>query len=113
MIVKDCVEPLALKVLAGESRLDRQVTGGYVGDLLSSVMARAAPGNLWVTIQGHPNVVAVATLVGISGVIVTEGGRVDQATLDKAEQEGIPILSSPRTSFSVVADLAGLGVKGS
>lgn len=112
MMVRDVARQLDLKIVAGENRLDREVTGGYAGDLLSCVMAGAASGNLWVTVQGHPNVVAVATLTGISGVIVTEGARIDPGVADKANQEGIPILSSLKPSFEVVAALAGLGITG-
>jgi len=110
--VEDVVEQLELRVAAGENGLGREVTGGYVGDLLSWVMAKAARGNLWVTVQSHPNVVAVAVLAGISGIVVAEGARIDPATLEKATQEGIPILSSHKSSFTVVAELASLGVKG-
>lgn len=110
--VRDVIERLPLKLMAGEGGLDREVSGGYVGDLLSLVMAKAASGNLWVTVQGHPNVVAVAILVGLSAIIVAEGARIDAATLEKAEQEGVPLLSSPEPSFEVVAGLVGLGVKG-
>lgn len=113
MIVRDVVEHLALKVITGESELDSEITGGYVGDLLSCVMARATSGDVWITVQGHPNVVAVAVLVGISAIIISEGARIDPITLEKAEQEGIPVLSSRKASFSVVAELSALGVKGS
>ncbi len=112
MIVRDLVDKLDLQVVAGEGRLDRAVTGGYVGDLLSCVMAGAAAGNVWVTVQGHSNVVAVATLVGISGVVVTEGATIEPAVLERANQEGIPILSCTRPSFELVAAMADLGIKG-
>jgi hypothetical protein len=109
--VGDVVEKLAAKVLAGELQLDRHVTGGYVGDLLSCVMAGASTGDLWITVQGHPNVVAVASLVGLSGIVVSEGAKIDPVTLEKAKLEGIPILSSPRRSFTLIAALVALGVK--
>lgn len=112
MTIKDVVERLPVKVVAGETRLGREISGGYVGDLLSLVMAKAAFGDLWVTVQGHPNVVAVATLVGICGIVVAEGAKIDPATLEKAEQEGIPVLASRQPSFDVVAQLAALGLKG-
>ncbi|MGE5620134.1 MAG: DRTGG domain-containing protein [Sphingomonadaceae bacterium] len=110
--VRDVVERLPVKVVAGDRRLSREITSGYVGDLLSLVMARAPFGSVWVTVQGHPNVVAVAVLVGISAIIVSEGARIDAATLEKADQEGIPILSSAATSYDLVAELSGLGLKG-
>ncbi len=111
--VRDVAGHLSLKVMAGELRLDETINGGYVGDLLSLVMAKTFPGNIWVTVQGHPNVVAVAALVGLSAVIVAEGAKVDPMTLRRADQEGVPILSAKDSAFNVVAHLVELGVKGS
>lgn len=110
--VADLGRQLGLQVVAGEGQLDREVTGGYVGDLLSCVMAGAAAGDVWVTVQGHPNVVAVAVLVGISAIVVSEGARIDSGTREKAQQEGVPILACEKPSFSVVAELVAMGIKG-
>ncbi len=112
MVVRDLVEQLDLSVLAGDSGLERTVTGGYVGDLLSCVMAGATPGSIWVTVQSHPNIVAVATLTSVAAIIVSEGSRVEAPTLEKATQEGIPVLSSRQPSFEVVAGLVRLGIQG-
>lgn len=112
MTVRDVIEALDLKIVAGEAYLDRDIGGGYVGDLLSCVMATARPGQVWVTVQAHPNVVAVATLAGVSAVIVTEGKAVDLGTTERADREGIPVLCSHRTSFEVVARLVEIGVRG-
>lgn len=111
--VRDVVEQLKLKVVAGEDGLGREVSGGYVGDLLSCVMAQATAGNVWVTVQGHSNVVAVATLVGISAIIVAEKSRIDQSTLEKAEQERIPLLSTDRSAFCMVTNLVDMGIRDS
>jgi predicted transcriptional regulator len=108
--VQQIVEQLDLKVVAGASRLGQEVQGGYVGDLLSCVMARASAGSIWVTVQAHQNVVAVASLTGVSAVIVSEGAVIDATTVMRANQEEIPLLSTESTSFAVVAALAGLGV---
>ena len=71
------------------------MTGGYTSDLLSCAMAGAAKGNLWVTLQGHLNVVAVASLNELAGVIVTEGKPVTAETAGKAEEEGVVLLQTP------------------
>ena len=89
-----------------------EVTGGYASDLLSRVMTRARQGNVWVTLQSHPNIVAVAVLVELAGVIVTEGMSPDPVTLEKAAEEGVPILTSPHTTFTVVGQLTQLGIQG-
>ncbi len=112
MVVRELIEALDLKVLAGDAGLENKVSSGYVGDLLSCVMAGARSGAVWVTVQGHPNIIAVATLVGISGIIVTEGGRTEIATLEKANQEIVPLLVCDRSSFEVVSALASMGIRG-
>ena len=110
--VADIAERLALKVLTRKASLNKDITGGYASDLLGCVMARAQAGNIWVTLQAHPNVVAVATLLNLSGVIVAEGNTVGQPTIDKAEEEGIAILSTPSTTYTVVERLGENGVHG-
>lgn len=111
--VADIVEHLGLTVIAAQAGLSATVSGGYASDLLSCVMAKAQAGNVWVTLQAHPNVVAVASLLNLSSVVITEGTSVDQSTIDKAEQEGIPLLTTPLTSYSVVERLSALGIHGS
>lgn len=112
MRLKDIARELGATVETFPDGLANEVTGGYVGDLLSVVMARARQGNVWVTVHAHPNIVAVATLVGLSGIIVAEGTVVDPVTIERASEEGVTILSSPRSSFTVVAQLVRLGLEG-
>ena len=111
MNVRGIVQALDLKVVTGGADLSRQITGGYSGDLLSCVMARAKAGNVWTTLQAHPNVVAVASLLDLVAVIVTEGAPVAEDVMAKADAEGIILLSTPHTTFWVVSELARLGVK--
>ena len=81
------------------------VRGAYCGDMMSDVLAHARRGDLWITIQRHRNVVAVATLVGISGVVVT-GGRVPpEDTVALAEKENLPIFSTPLDNFQAAGRL--------
>ena len=110
MTVRELAAALDLSVLTGNDHLDREVTGGYASDLLSCVMAGARAGDVWVTLQAHANVVAVASLLTLAAVVITEGVRPDAAATEKAEVEGVVLLSSPRTTFAVVSALAGLGV---
>jgi len=112
MKLQDVVEELSLSVQAAGSKLETEVTGGYASDLLSCVMAKARQGNVWVTLQSHLNIVAVAALLQLAGIIVTEGMALDAATIEKANEEGIPVLTTPQTTFTVVGRLAELGIQG-
>ncbi len=87
---------------------DREVTGAYVGDLLSWVMGRAPADSAWVTIMSNLNVVAVASLADVACVILSEDVELDGDALEKAAREGINILSVPSGSYEVCAALAGL-----
>jgi hypothetical protein len=111
MKLEEVVRQLSLEVHASASKLDADVTGGYACDLLSYVMAKAKAGDLWVTVQGHPNIVAVASLIGLAGIVVAEGAKVEPATLEKAEQEGVLILTTPLTTYAVAGRLWELGVR--
>lgn len=110
--LKEIQQSLALEIAGSPDGLERVVEGGYASDLLSCVMSQAHAGFLWVTLQSHINVVAVASLLGLAGVIVTEGQRPDADTLARAEQEGVTLLLTPRTTFETVSLLAELGVRG-
>jgi len=110
--LEELCRQLSLEVRAAARKLRTEVTGGYAADLLSCVMARAQAGNVWVTLQGHPNIVAVASLLNLAGVIITEGMAPDANTLAKAEEQSIPILTTPLTTFTVVSKLSALGVRG-
>ncbi len=84
---------------------DREVTGGYCGDLLSWVMGRAESGDAWVTIMSNVNVIAVSVLADVACVVLAEGVELDSDALDKARSEGINVLSSKMNSFALSAKI--------
>ena len=110
MKLRELSQQLALEVQTAKEKLDTEVTGGYASDLLSWVMAKAQAGNVWITIQAHPNIVAVASLISLSGVIIAEGVTPEAATLEKAEQEGILVMTTPLPVYVVAGKMFELGV---
>jgi predicted transcriptional regulator len=106
--VREVAETLGLSIRTAQPKLDTEVTGGVVCDLLSVVLSGASQGNLWVTVQCHPNIVAVAVVSGLAGVVVTGGLEPERETLLKAEQEAIPILTTEASSFEVAGRLYSL-----
>ena len=108
--LKHIAEALKLAVSVREDLLTRPVSGGYAGDMLSDVLAHAREGQVWITLQTHTNIVAVASAKELCGIIVVNGRTPEAATLQKAEQENIPILVSPHPSYDVVARLCEMGV---
>ncbi len=109
MNVKELSEKFNLQVAAGREHLDREIQGGYCGDLLSNVMANASNGCIWLTVQTHQNIVAVAVLHEMAAIILTGGQEPDQETIDKAEEEGIPILIWPLTAYELAGQVYAAG----
>jgi predicted transcriptional regulator len=57
------------------------------------------------------NVVAVASLLGLSGVIIAGGVEPDEDTIQKAKDEDVPLFMTDWTAFEVVGMLYGMGVR--
>ena len=105
MRLKDIVERMPLSVGCGADRLDEDVRGGYAGDLLSDVIANSAAGDLWITMQVHVNIVAVAVLKDLAGIILIGGREPAEETLRKATSEHVPILLSRLSAFETAGKL--------
>jgi len=100
MTVKELVNQFDLEVVAGPD-LEKEIDGVYIGDLLSNVMARAEKKNLWLTVQGHQNVVAVALLVELSAVILVEDFEYEKNAIQRACQKGVNLLKTTNKSYSL------------
>ena len=111
MKVKELVDALNLKVLSGESGLDRDIEGCYVSDLLSDVMGNAEMGNIWVTLQVHKNVMAIASLKELACVILVKGQTAADETLEQSNEEGIPFLSTPMETYETAGKIYELGIR--
>jgi predicted transcriptional regulator len=112
MKLEKVVRELKMEVRSAAQNLSREVSGGYASDLLSDVMAHASNNHLWVTVQVHQNIVAVAVVKELAGVVIVNGREPDEETLTRAEREGIPILVTELPTFEVVGRLYQLGLRG-
>jgi predicted transcriptional regulator len=105
MTVGQIVEKLGLTVYSGKEGLDREVTGGYVSDLLSDVMGRADTGHIWVTLQTHKNVMAITSLKDLAAVILVSGYQPEPDTAAQSNEEAIPVLGTNLTTFEITGQL--------
>lgn len=94
-------EELNLKVLSGKIEDNMEISTGYCSDLLSDVMGNAKEGMLWITIQTHRNILAVASLKDIAAIIIANGQTPDDETLAKSKEEEILILGTDDTAFNI------------
>lgn len=108
MKVLDLSKKLNLQLLAGEGGLEKEISGYYVGDLLSWVMSKAKQGDVWVTVMGNINVAAVAVLTEVSAIILAEGSVADSALISRANSEDIPIFSSKEPAANLIIEIGKL-----
>jgi len=86
-------------------------TGGYSSDLLSCVMAGAKKGHLWITLQAHLNIVAIAALNEVAAIIITENAQPEATSIAKANQQGVILLSTPQPTYEINGKLWELGIQ--
>ena len=106
----DLVQALDLTVSAGSQELEKPVTGGYASDLLSDVIANSKEGDVWLTLQSHQNIVAVAFLNILAGIIIVNGRQPEEATIQKAQEQGVVVMCSAFPTYEVAGRLYQLGV---
>ncbi len=111
MKVREIIEILDCEVLTGNVNLEEEVKYGYTSDLLSEVIGKAHPDSVWITIQSHLNIVAVAVLVGIKAIVVCEGKTVDPKVVEKAIQEKVAIITTRENSFRTSGKLYEAGLR--
>ncbi len=108
MTLAEIAQELKLQIRSGENKLNVEVHGGYVGDLLSDVMANSKEGDVWITRQVHQNIVAVASLKEHAGIILVQGSEPASDTLDKARKEDIPVMVSDLPAFEAIGKVYNL-----
>jgi len=112
MKLTELIQKLNLSVRSTEGNLERQVTGGYASDLLSDVLAHSKEGDLWITLQVHQNIVAVASMKNLAGIVLVNGREPEQETIEKAEAENIAIMVTEMPTFELVGRLYSIGITG-
>ena len=101
MTLGEVADALKLEIRTGGADMNRMVEGGYVSDLLSDVIAGSKEGDLWITLQLHQNIVAVAFLNNLAGIVIVGGREPDPDTLKKAEEQSVPIMVSSMPTYEV------------
>ena len=87
---------------------DREIEGGYCGDLLSWVMGRATSGQAWITIMSNVNIIAVATLCDVAVIVLSENVSLDDGVKDTAEMRGINVIKTAMPTFEAALEIAKL-----
>lgn len=110
MTVRELMTLLDAKNLTEGTDESAEITCGYACDLLSWVLSHGKQGMAWSTVQTHVNVIAVAVLMEMACVILVEGVEPEAASMDKATDEGLPVLTTAKTAYEVCALMGRAGV---
>ncbi len=112
MKVAEAAKQLGGTLVAAKAAAEREILGGYASDLLSDVMANSHEGDIWITLQKHVNIVAVAQLNGLAAIVLVNGRQPEPETLARAEEMEVPIISTPMQAFDAAGVLYSLGIHG-
>ena len=109
MTIREVAEKLELKGLT--KVFDKSVTGVYISDMVSDVIANAKAGNLLVTVQVHANALAAANLVDICGIVVAQGKKPTDDVIKMAVKAEISIFSTALSRWQVATKLYEAGLR--
>jgi len=93
------------------NRAEADLTGCYISDLLSDVLAHASHGMLWITIHTHRNVISCATTKDIGAVLFVCGRKPDPGVVAEADAEGIVLLSTKMAAYEAAGKLWEAGLR--
>lgn len=99
MKLQNLADKLLLHAVSYDKGLNKDVSGGYVSDLLSDVLANCSEGSVWITLQKHTNIVAVASLKNLAGIIIVGGRELEEEVLKQAEAKEVTIMTTPMSAF--------------
>ena len=105
MKIKELSEKLNLKVLTAYDE-SKEITGCYCGDLLSWVMSKAKEGDVWLTVMGNVNAVAVAVLTECACIVLTENASLDEQAKQKAQMQGVCFLQSEKNAYELAVEIS-------
>ena len=111
MKLKDIIKELDLEVKTRDQNPEAEVKGAYASDLLSDVMAHSIEGCLWLTLQIHPNIVAVASMRDMAGIILVNGREPEAETIKRSNEENVTIMVSKLSTFDLAGKLYKMGVR--
>ena len=112
MKLKELAEQLGWELKTQNVPVEAEVRTGYASDLLSDVLANSIEGDLWVTRQTHLNIVAIAVMRDLSGILLVNGAQPEPDTVEKAAEKMVPIFRTSLPTFEIVGRLYQLGIIG-
>jgi len=112
MDLKKIKEILAAEMLWGSEDMCEDIKIASASDLMSDVLALAEPGSLLLSGLANPQVIRTAEMVEICAVCLVRGKKPEEATIELAEEMGIPLLSTKLPMYEACGRLYKNGLAG-
>lgn len=106
MQIDDLITQCNLRVLVGGEHMEQEVSGCYIGDLLSWAMGKVHAGDVWLTVMGNVNAIAVAVLTEASCLVLVDNASLDQEAKERAIQQGVVVLSTEQGAYELAIQIA-------
>jgi predicted transcriptional regulator len=90
--------------------LDAEVKGAYSADLMSDVLASIQSDTVLITGLCNPQVVRTAQMADILALIIVRDKKLPQETIELANEEQIPVISTPYGMYEVCGRLFKSGL---
>ena len=109
ILVGDLLKNKNFRLVTKNGDLNRNITDIYTSDLLSWVMGHIhEDGVALLTVLNTVNLIAVATLLDLSVIVLCEGVEPNADVIRKAEEEEITLMVSKETTFHTAQMIVNL-----
>jgi len=110
MKLSEIVKIVAGKYCTAAPQKDLTINGGCGADLMSDVLATAQPESVLLTGLNNPQAIRTAQMADIRAIIFVRGKVPSAEMVAIAENEGIPLISSPYGMFELCGRLHAAGL---
>lgn len=110
MRVSELIKIIDGKLLTNTADLSHEIKGGCGADLMSDVLASIQPEAVLLTGLCNPQVVRTSQMADVAAIVLVRGKYPPKETIDLANEEQIPLISSPFGMFELCGRLYQAGM---
>ncbi len=109
MIAKDILTH-DYQVMSHSHTINNTFKGVYATDLLSQAIKSATEHVAFITLISHDTTVALAMMLDLPVIIITEGKKVMQSMIEKCNEENICLIQTSLKTHEVIIDFVKRGL---
>lgn len=112
MNLKDVAQILDAEVLCCEDQLEREVKTCFACDMVSEMLLHVKSNTLLITSLTNAHILHAAQVMDALAVVFVGGKKPEESIIKKAEQNGIPLMSTKKLIFESCGLLYENGLRG-